>query len=137
MQSTQSPRLPTPRSSKLQPRRIAHLTDLLPQRPPFRAQQRFRNRFPSHPKPSQHHLQTVNLIRQSLLLHPANHIRRQLIRCFIRPSRCFLKANVPRRKRYQTVAIGGCEGDVGVVFCGVDVEMVCFLLIWAAVFNVV
>jgi len=123
---TQTSRLPTPRPTKLQPRRVCHLHYFMPHILALQPKQRLRHRLPASPKAPQHNLQLLNLRVDPSILHPRHNITRQLKCRIIMLPRTFPEPDVPTRDRDQGRPSRVRERDVGVVSRGVDVEVVRF-----------
>jgi hypothetical protein len=144
---TQPPHRWTPRPSKLQPRRVRHLTNLSPQQRPLTPQQRLLKRLPPRPKPPHHHLNSdpanpkpgIQLMQRPhgtalrhLLpahaptdhRHPLHRVRRQLVRGVeTRPLR-FFEADIAAGEAADHVARRLREGDVRVVLVREDVQVI-------------
>lgn len=65
---------------------------------------------------------------QSLLLNPPHHITRKLESRIIMLPRCFPETDIARAHGDYGIPIRLRERDVRVVLCGVDVQMVGFLV---------
>lgn len=61
-QSTQSPRLPTPRPTELQPRSIGNLLDPIPQLPPLSPQKRLTHSLSANSESTQNNLHPLDLV---------------------------------------------------------------------------
>lgn len=121
---TQTSRLLTPRPTKLQPRSVGDFNNLSPQKPSLTPKQSLCNRLSPGPKASQHNLHPLNLRIHATLLHPSQHIARQLKRRIIMFPPCLPEPYVPTADRDHRRAIGACNRDVRIVSCSVDVKVV-------------
>jgi hypothetical protein len=125
---TQSSRLWTSCSTKLKPRSIRNPHNLPPYTLPFEAQNRLRDRLSPFPESSQTHLYLLDLMQQTRIVHAPKDVACQLKRAVVILPLRLLEADVPSRHRDERVAVRLRHRDMGVVFRGVDMDVMRLLV---------
>ena len=112
---TQSPRLLTPGTTELQPRRISDSHNAIPDVHALRTHNGLPHSFSAFTESSEDELQPLDLHQQTTVLDVAQQEGGKLVRSVVASTAGFAEANIARRDAYDGVAVGTSEGQVRVV----------------------